>query len=54
VRTETNFFHIEGVCGGESHLRNFGGTGVFSSGAEITDKSQTAAQSLHEDGASVP
>jgi len=55
VCTETNFFHIEGVCGGESHLRNFGGTGVSSSGAEISDKRETrkletAAQSLQEGG----
>ena len=56
VWTETNFFHIEGVCGGESHLRNFGGTGVSRSGAEISakrarlEKLETAAQFLQEDG----
>ena len=35
VCTEMNFSHIEGLCGGESHLRNFGGTGASRSSAEF-------------------
>jgi hypothetical protein len=38
VGMETNFFPIEGICGGESHLRNFGGTRGLSLRRELPDK----------------
>jgi hypothetical protein len=44
VCTETNFSSIEGVCGSESHLRNFGGTGVSRSSAEFVAREPDAKQ----------